>query len=59
MILTLVQKVNIEEKLKNATDSGYQIGVVIGSFIPFAVARQSPASFLPTDQRLRQYQSKK
>ena len=37
MILTLVQKVNIEEKLKNATDSGYQIGVVIGSFIPFVV----------------------
>ena len=37
MILTLVQKVNIEEKLKNDTDSGYQIGVVIGSFIPFVV----------------------
>ena len=37
MILTLVQKVNIEEKLKNATDSGDQIGVVIGSFIPFVV----------------------
>ena len=37
MILTLVQKVNIEEKLKNATDRGYQIGVVIGSFIPFVV----------------------
>ena len=37
MILTLVQKVNIEEKLKNATDSGYQIGVAIGSFIPFVV----------------------
>ena len=36
-IITLVQKVNIEEKLKNATDSGYQIGVVIGSFIPFVV----------------------
>ena len=36
-ILTLVQKVNIEEKLKNATDNGYQIGVVIGSLIPFVV----------------------
>ena len=36
-ILTLVQRVNIEEKLKNATDNGYQIGVVIGSFIPFVV----------------------
>lgn len=37
MIISLVQKVNIEEKLKNATDTGYQIGVVIGSFIPFVV----------------------
>lgn len=37
MIFSLVQKVNIEEKLKNATDSGYQIGVIIGSFIPFVV----------------------
>ena len=37
MIFSLFQKVNIEEKLKNATDSGYQIGVVIGSFIPFVV----------------------
>jgi hypothetical protein len=27
----------IEEKIKNAPDSGYQIGVVIGSFIPFLV----------------------
>ncbi|MEC5165872.1 hypothetical protein RCH18_001605 [Flavobacterium sp. PL11] len=36
-LLTLIQKVNIEEKLKNATDSGYQVGVVIGSFIPFVV----------------------
>ena len=37
MIISLVQKVNIEEKLKNATDSGYQVGVIIGSFIPFVV----------------------
>jgi hypothetical protein len=37
MIFSLVQKVNIEEKLKNATDSGYQIGVLIGSFIPFVI----------------------
>ena len=36
-ILSLVQKVNIEEKLKNATDSGNQVGVIIGSFIPFVV----------------------
>ncbi|MCL6460914.1 hypothetical protein SAMN05444372_101265 [Flavobacterium micromati] len=37
MIFSLVQKVNIEEKLKNATDSNYQIGVLIGSFIPFVI----------------------
>ena len=36
-ILMLVQRVNIEEKLKNATDSSYQTGIVIGSFIPFVV----------------------
>ena len=37
IILALVQQVNIEQKLKNATDSSYQIGIVIGSFIPFIV----------------------
>lgn len=37
IILALVQRVNIEQKLKNATDSSYQIGIVIGSFIPFIV----------------------
>lgn len=36
-VLTLVQQVNIEEKLKNATDNSYQIGIIIGSFIPFVV----------------------
>ncbi|CAM2842017.1 hypothetical protein [Flavobacterium frigoris] len=36
-ITALVQQVNIAEKLKNATDSSYQIGVIIGSFIPFVV----------------------
>ena len=36
-ILTLIQKVDIEEKLKDAPDSGYQIGILIGSFIPFVV----------------------
>lgn len=33
-ILPLLQ-VNVEEKLKNAPDSGYQIGVLIGSLLPF------------------------
>lgn len=33
----LLQQTNIEEKLKNSPDCGYQIGVVIGSFIPFVL----------------------
>nr|WP_315189813.1 hypothetical protein [uncultured Flavobacterium sp.] len=36
-IISLIQQVNIEEKLKNATDSNYQTGVLIGSFIPFVI----------------------
>jgi hypothetical protein len=32
-----MQKVDIAEKIKEAPDSGYQIGVVIGSFIPFLI----------------------
>ncbi|SEA81515.1 hypothetical protein SAMN05443667_10969 [Flavobacterium gillisiae] len=36
-ITALVQQVNIAEKIKDATDSSYQIGVIIGSFIPFVV----------------------
>ncbi len=34
LIVTL-QTVNIEEKIKNDPDGTYQIGVLIGSFIPF------------------------
>ncbi|WP_396173035.1 hypothetical protein [Flavobacterium sp.] len=33
----LLLQLSIEEKLKNAPDEGYQIGVVIGSFIPFVL----------------------
>lgn len=33
----LLQKVNIEEKLKNAPDDNYQIGVVIGTYLPFVL----------------------
>ncbi|MFH6949529.1 hypothetical protein ACHRV6_13620 [Flavobacterium sp. FlaQc-51] len=36
-IISLLQKVDVAEKIKTAPDSGYQIGVVIGSFIPFVV----------------------
>ena len=34
LIVTL-QTINIEEKIKNDPDGTYQIGVLIGSFIPF------------------------
>ena len=34
-IVSLLQDVNIEEKIKNAPDDGYEIGVVIGTYLPF------------------------
>lgn len=36
-MIALLQDVNIEEKIKNAPDSGYEIGVFIGSYLPFIV----------------------
>lgn len=36
-LLIVLQKVNIEEKLKTAPDGNYQVGVLIGSFVPFIV----------------------
>jgi ATP-dependent Zn protease len=30
-------KINIEDKIKSAPDENYQIGVLIGSFVPFIV----------------------
>ncbi|MFD1292998.1 hypothetical protein ACFQ5N_04025 [Lutibacter holmesii] len=33
--IALLQQVDIEEKIKNAPDSGYEIGVVIGTYLPF------------------------
>jgi hypothetical protein len=36
-LLLLLQQPNIEEKIKNARDSGYQLGVLIGSFLPLVV----------------------
>lgn len=35
--IALLQQVNIEEKMKNAPDSGYEIGVVIGTYLPFVL----------------------
>ena len=36
LILPLLQ-VNVEEKLKVAPDNSYQIGVIIGSYLPFVL----------------------
>ena len=30
-------QINIEDKIKSAPDENYQIGVLIGSFVPFIV----------------------
>ena len=35
--LILLLQVDIEEKIKNAPDSGYEIGVVIGTYLPFVL----------------------
>ncbi|WP_198027657.1 hypothetical protein [Seonamhaeicola sp. S2-3] len=37
LLTTLLQQVDIEEKLKNAPDKGYEIGVFIGSMLPFVI----------------------
>lgn len=36
-IISILQEVNIDEKLKNAPDSSYGIGVFIGTFLPFLI----------------------
>jgi len=36
-LLTILQNVDIDEKMKNAPDSQYEIGVFIGSMLPFVV----------------------
>lgn len=30
-----LQQINIEEKIENAPDKSYEIGVVIGTYLPF------------------------
>ena len=37
MLLTLLQDISIEEKVKNAPNSAYEIGVFIGSMLPFVI----------------------
>jgi len=36
-ILLLIQSVNVEEKLKEAPNGSYEIGVIIGTYLPFIV----------------------
>jgi len=35
--LILFLQVDIEEKMKNAPDKGYEIGVTIGTYLPFII----------------------
>ncbi len=35
--LFLILQVDIEEKINNAPDGGYEIGVVIGTYLPFII----------------------
>ena len=37
LLITLLQQTNIDEKIKNAPDNGYMIGVWIGYILPFVV----------------------
>ncbi|UII77509.1 hypothetical protein LV716_06995 [Flagellimonas sp. HMM57] len=37
IFLLIAQQPNIEEKIKEAPDSAYEIGVTIGSYLPFVV----------------------
>lgn len=38
LLLTAIQTIeDIEEKIQNAPDKGYEIGVFIGSLLPFVV----------------------
>ncbi len=37
LILFILLQVDIEEKMKNAPDKGYEIGVVIGTYLPFII----------------------
>ncbi|WP_169815703.1 hypothetical protein [Pseudotamlana agarivorans] len=37
LFINLLQEVNIEEKIKTAPNNAYEIGVFIGSMLPFVV----------------------
>lgn len=35
--IILLMQVDVQEKIKNAPDKGYEIGVVIGTYLPFVL----------------------
>lgn len=37
LLITVLQEINIDEKLKEAPDSDYGIGVFIGTLLPFVI----------------------
>lgn len=37
LFITFLQQIDIEEKIKNAPDKGYEIGVFIGTMLPFVI----------------------
>jgi len=37
LLAALIQDSNIEEKIKEAPDGNYEIGIFIGSMVPFVV----------------------
>lgn len=37
LFIAFLQQIDIEEKIKSAPDKGYEIGVFIGSMLPFVI----------------------
>jgi len=37
LFTSLIQDINIDEKIKNAPDGNYEIGIFIGYMLPFVV----------------------
>lgn len=37
LLITLIQDITIEDKIKNAPDSSYEIGAFIGAMLPFVI----------------------
>lgn len=36
-IIGFFLQINVEEKIRNAPDKGYEIGVMIGTYLPFVL----------------------